>query len=81
MKTFVLTMAAMAAHLVLAQDRADYFPKCSLECLNDATTEATNCALDDGWCWCIQSNYEAIYRKGTLCIVNTCGADVALGQL
>lgn len=81
MKTAVLTFAAVAAQLVAAQSRADYFPSCALDCLAKGTTDATNCAADDAWCWCIQANYEAIYDSSQLCVLNDCGAIVALSKL
>lgn len=81
MKTAVLTFAAVAAQLVAAQSRADYFPSCALDCLAKGTTDATNCAADDAWCWCIQANYEAIYDASQICVLSDCGAVVALSKL
>ncbi|CAM1501486.1 Fc.00g034700.m01.CDS01 [Cosmosporella sp. VM-42] len=81
MKTIILTFATIAAQLVAAQDRADYFPECSLDCLDQGTKDATNCSLDDAWCWCIQSNYEAIYNSATVCVINECGAIEAVNDV
>lgn len=74
--TLLVTGAAVAA----AQKVADYFPECSVDCLADSVSAASDCTLDDAWCICIQATYEAITAHGTSCVMKECGADVAVGK-
>lgn len=73
-------LLAVAAGLVAAQDRAAFLPECSLKCLDEATENVTDCALDDAVCWCVQANYEAIYNSGVACVLQACGAEVSVGE-
>jgi len=77
--TLVLILSALAATSV-AQDRKDYFPECSMKCLDDAIKKATNCSLDDAVCMCVQKNYEDIYNQGVNCVMQACGPDDSIGK-
>jgi hypothetical protein len=83
MKTSSIVFAATVAlsGFASAQKKSDYFPECSLDCLNDATKKATDCDLEDAVCWCVQANYEAIYTAGYACVIKACGNDVAIRKL
>lgn len=72
---FVAFVASTTAQLV-----KDYFPECSVDCVLEATEDATDCDTDDAWCQCIQKNYEAIYDSGLNCVMSDCGADKAVGK-
>lgn len=78
MKFSTFAVWASAIFSTAAQDRADFLPKCALQCLDDATKRVTDCDLDSAVCWCIQSNYEAIYDAGVTCVLDSCGPDKAL---
>jgi cobalamin biosynthesis Mg chelatase CobN len=75
------TAAAVLSGLGAAQKQADFLPECSLDCLDDATKKATDCALDDAVCWCVQENYENIYNAGVACVLQSCGPDRAVGEV
>lgn len=81
MKTNTLLFAASMAVTVAAQSLSDYFPQCSIDCLEDATKKATSCSTTDAVCFCVQSNYEAIYNQGLTCVLKDCGNDVAVGKI
>jgi hypothetical protein len=67
-----------AAGIVAAVTVEQYFPACSVQCLKKAATEATTCSAEDGWCICIFDNYVAIVDEATNCVIQACGADVAV---
>lgn len=79
MKSVSLLLAAAA--LVAAQKAEDYFPECSIDCLEDSVSAVSECTFDDAWCICVQATYEAITAHGTSCVMKECGADVAVGKL
>ncbi|CAH0027844.1 unnamed protein product [Clonostachys rhizophaga] len=79
MKASILIVAALG--LVSGQKKEDYFPECSLNCLNDGTKKATDCSLTDAVCWCVQSNYEAIYDAAVSCVMAACGAGVSVEKV
>ncbi|KAM0454162.1 hypothetical protein ACHAPV_008629 [Trichoderma viride] len=81
MKTTTLLAAASVAGVVAAQSLSDYFPKCSIDCLEEATEQATKCSVTDAVCFCVQSNYEAIYNSGLACVLKDCGKDVAVDKV
>ncbi|KAK3192651.1 hypothetical protein K4F52_001450 [Lecanicillium sp. MT-2017a] len=81
MKSAPLVAAVAFAGAAIAIDRNDYLPECSVKCLDDATTKSTDCSLDDAVCWCVQSNYEAIYNTGVSCVLQECGLDKATGEV
>ncbi|KAL7936449.1 hypothetical protein V8C35DRAFT_295516 [Trichoderma chlorosporum] len=81
MKTASFFLAASMAGAVAAQKLSDYFPQCSLNCLEQGTTSATDCSLGDAVCFCVQSNYEAIYNAELSCVLKDCGADVSVDKV
>ena len=78
MKPCSLLLAAAA--LAAAQDAADYFPECSIDCLEDSVSAVSDCTFDDAWCICVQATYEEVTAHGTSCVMKECGADVAVGE-
>ncbi|KAM6487493.1 hypothetical protein HDV62DRAFT_154898 [Trichoderma sp. SZMC 28011] len=81
MKTTSFLLAASMAGAVVAQKLSDYFPECSLNCLEQGTTSATDCTLGDAVCFCVQSNYEAIYNAELSCVLKDCGASVSVDKV
>ncbi|KAK9439155.1 CFEM domain-containing protein [Metarhizium brunneum] len=81
MKSILLLLACAFTGSVVAQNRKDYFPECSLKCLDQATKQATDCSMDDAVCMCVQKNYEAIYNAGVNCVLQACGPDEAVGKV
>ncbi|KAL7948780.1 hypothetical protein V8C42DRAFT_312312 [Trichoderma barbatum] len=81
MKTTSFLLAASMAGAVVAQKLGDYFPECSLDCLEQGTTSATDCSLTDAVCFCVQSNYEAIYTAELSCVLKACGPDVSVDKV
>lgn len=80
MKSSILILATLAASFTAAEiKKEDYFPECSIDCVNDGTEKATDCSATDAVCWCVQSNYEAIYNQALACVLKECGADKATG--
>ncbi|KAH7022170.1 hypothetical protein EDB80DRAFT_805838 [Ilyonectria destructans] len=78
MKTSIFILTALATSFTAAEvKKEDYFPECSIDCLNDGTEKATDCSTTDAVCWCVQSNYEAIYNQALACVLKECGADKA----
>ncbi|KPM38040.1 hypothetical protein AK830_g8542 [Neonectria ditissima] len=79
MKTTSLILTALATGFVVADvKKEDYFPECSIECLDEGTEKATDCSKSDAVCWCVQSNYEAIYNQAVNCVMEECGPDKAI---
>ena len=79
MKPSVLLLPTALAACAAAQQKQDYFPVCSIDCLDKATEEATDCSTTDAVCICVQANYEAIYNSGVNCVLQACGPDEAIG--
>lgn len=80
MKISDIIITTLASSFVAANvEMKDYFPKCSIDCLEKGTEKATDCKTDDAVCWCMQSNYEAIYNQAVNCVMEACGADDAVG--
>ncbi|KAH6989125.1 hypothetical protein BKA56DRAFT_668309 [Ilyonectria sp. MPI-CAGE-AT-0026] len=78
MKSSIFIFTALATSFTAAEvKKEDYFPECSIDCLNDGTEKATDCSATDAVCWCVQSNYEAIYNQALACVLKECGADKA----
>ncbi|SPO02442.1 uncharacterized protein DNG_05115 [Cephalotrichum gorgonifer] len=75
--TLLITVTAVAA----AQKATDYFPECSIDCLEESVSAVSDCSFDDAWCICVQSTYEAITAHGTSCVMQACGSDVAVGEV
>ena len=80
MKYSAIILAA-AAGVVSAISIGDFVPKCSLDCLTNAISTGTKCALTDPVCQCQVENYQNIYVVGTTCVINACGSDVAISML
>lgn len=72
MRSSFFSLASAFASCAVAQNREDFFPECSLKCLDDATRKATDCSTDDAACMCIQKNYQAIYSAGVSCVLQAC---------
>lgn len=80
MKSSMFILTVLATSFTAAEvKKEDYFPECSIDCLNDGTEKATDCSATDAVCWCVQSNYEAIYNQALACVLKECGADKATG--
>ena len=69
--------AIFAAALARAQSLEDV-PKCAIPCLDDAVKSETDCAVDDYACICPQ--FDAVQGAATGCVLDACGADVALSM-
>ncbi|KAL1862783.1 hypothetical protein VTK73DRAFT_6642 [Phialemonium thermophilum] len=80
MKSFVPTLL-LAAGLAAAQSLTDFFPQCSIKCLEDGVKDATDCSIDDGVCMCIFDNYAAAVDDATQCVLSTCGNEVAVNTV
>lgn len=76
MKYSAVIVAAVAA-VASAQD-ISIFPACSLPCILDAISSATNCQATDYPCVC--RNMDALTAAATGCVVDKCGIDVATGK-
>jgi len=76
MKYSLVALALAAA--VHAQTRAD-IPKCALPCLDDSITANSDCKTTDYTCVC--KNFDAIRGAATSCVIDKCGADVALNKV
>ncbi|KAK0652859.1 hypothetical protein B0T16DRAFT_388049 [Cercophora newfieldiana] len=74
------TPAVLAAFigLVAAQDLS-VIPACAKQCIDDAVTSGTKCALTEIPCIC--NSIEAVTAGATACVLAACGADVAIGQV
>lgn len=77
MKYSAVIVAALAA-VASAQD-ISIFPSCSLPCILNAISTATNCQATDYPCVC--KNMDALTAAATSCVVQACGIDVATGML
>lgn len=73
MKYAFVALALAAA--VQAQTRED-IPSCALPCLDDAVASESSCKTTDIPCIC--ENFTKIRGAATSCILEKCGADVAL---
>ncbi|KAI0100464.1 hypothetical protein F4776DRAFT_521366 [Hypoxylon sp. NC0597] len=74
---YAVAAAALAA-ISSAQSLSD-IPQCAIPCINDARTSSTNCAADDYACIC--RNKDALTAAATSCVLTSCGAEVATGQV
>ena len=68
-------VAVVLAAAVHAQTRVD-IPKCALPCLDDSITANSDCKTTDYVCVC--KNFDTIRGDATSCVIDKCGADVAL---
>lgn len=67
--------------LAVSQSIGDSVPAFAAPCLTSGVTSATTCSVMDAACQCTSSNYQAIYTAALACVLNGCGADVAIGQV
>ncbi|PTB35655.1 hypothetical protein M441DRAFT_62699 [Trichoderma asperellum CBS 433.97] len=71
-------LAVTFAALAQAQTRAD-IPSCALPCLDAAVTANTKCSTTDYACIC--KDFSAVQTSATSCVIEKCGADVALNKV
>ncbi|KAI0879895.1 uncharacterized protein GGS22DRAFT_102951 [Annulohypoxylon maeteangense] len=76
MKCAVITL--VLATFASAQSLSD-IPQCALPCIDSARTSSTSCSNSDYACIC--KNKDAITGAATSCVLQSCGADVATGQV
>lgn len=74
---FSLAVLALIAS-VQAQSRSD-IPSCALPCLDDAIESETDCKTTDYVCVC--KNFDDVRSKATSCVIDKCGADVAINEV
>ncbi|KAJ3457718.1 hypothetical protein MRS44_014859 [Fusarium solani] len=74
---FSLAVLALIAS-VQAQSRSD-IPSCALPCLDDAIESETDCKTTDYTCVC--KNFDDVRSKATSCVIEKCGADVAINKV
>ncbi|KAJ9148321.1 hypothetical protein NKR23_g5205 [Pleurostoma richardsiae] len=79
MKFLALVLAA--AGLVASQSIDQYFPSCSVDCLEKGVADASDCNVEDAWCICVYDTYVAVVNAATSCVIQECGADVATGEV
>lgn len=77
MKYSVAVVAAVAG-LTSAQD-IGIIPACAQPCIISAVQSSTNCAVTDYPCICTNEN--ALIAAASPCVIQSCGADVATGQV
>lgn len=73
---------AFAAVALAAVARAQSFsdiPECAVPCLTDAIASETDCGADEFPCIC--ANFEDIQGVATGCVLEECGAEVALNEV
>ncbi|CAP72989.1 uncharacterized protein PODANS_2_4130 [Podospora anserina S mat+] len=71
---YTAALLALAA-AVSAQD-ISIFPECSLDCIISGIGSGTSCELTDFACVC--ENTQSLITSATPCVLEACGADVAL---
>ncbi|KPM37834.1 hypothetical protein AK830_g8741 [Neonectria ditissima] len=69
-----LALAATAR----AQSRDD-IPKCALDCLDKGIESETSCSTTDYTCVC--KNFSKVQAVATSCVIDACGADVAVNDV
>ncbi|KAI6781180.1 hemoglobin and hemoglobin-haptoglobin-binding protein-like protein [Emericellopsis cladophorae] len=70
--------AAILAAVVKAQT-IDDVPSCAVPCLDEAIASETDCDTTDYACVC--ENFEAVQGVATACVIEECGATVALNEV
>ncbi|TPX14718.1 uncharacterized protein E0L32_005113 [Thyridium curvatum] len=78
LNALVLSAASLVAGQVLLKD---YFPQCSITCLENGARSSTTCDPSDGVCVCVFDNYVKIVDAATACVMQACGSDVAVTQI
>lgn len=77
MKAVLVALAAIGVKTVVGQIKAeDYFPECSLECI-EAGVASTDCDPNDSICLCTRTNRYAVYNHAEQCVIAACGFDFA----
>lgn len=76
----LVAFLTLVVGLTAAQSLGGSVPACAIPCLTAATTAATTCSVTDAACQCKVDNYKAIYVAALNCVLDNCGADVALGK-
>jgi hypothetical protein len=79
MKLFLAVLSFAAA--VVGQSIGDAVPACAGSCLVGAITSTTSCAITDPACQCTVANFRAVYTAALNCVLDACGAGVALSTL
>ncbi|UPL01966.1 hypothetical protein LCI18_012900 [Fusarium solani-melongenae] len=74
---FSLAVVALIAS-VQAQSLSDV-PSCALPCLDDAIESETDCKTTDLVCVC--KDFDKVRSKATSCVIDKCGADVAINKV
>ncbi|KAK4645729.1 hypothetical protein QC761_204130 [Podospora bellae-mahoneyi] len=74
---YTAALLALAA-AVSAQD-ISIFPECSLDCIISGIGSGTSCELTDFACVC--ENTQSLITSATPCVLEACGADVALNEV
>ena len=74
MKFSAAILPALVA--VASAQSLDIFPDCALKCIQDAVGTATKCDLADFACVC--KSMDTLTAAATPCVLEKCGADVAL---
>ncbi|KAJ3476877.1 hypothetical protein NLG97_g8992 [Lecanicillium saksenae] len=70
-------VAATLFTLAVAQSASD-IPSCAKPCLDDAVTKGTKCSTTDYACIC--PHISELQGAATSCVLEKCGADVALSK-
>lgn len=76
MKYSLVTLALVAA--AQAQSRSD-IPECAIPCLDKAIESETSCNIKDYVCVC--ENFSKVRGIATTCVIEKCGADVAVNKV
>lgn len=71
--------AIVLAAVAQAQTLGD-IPSCAVPCLDDAVSANTSCATTDVACICKPDNFAKVQGAATSCVIEKCGADVALSM-
>lgn len=80
MKSTALILAAFGLKAIAGQEITDYFPECSVDCINDVLYTSTSCSEGDLVCLCLHSNQYKIYAAAQECAIAACGFDVAQSE-
>ena len=77
-----LSLAVLSfAAAVVGTSIGDAVPACAGTCLVGAITSATSCAITEAACQCTVDNFRTVYTAALNCVLDACGADVALSML
>jgi hypothetical protein len=73
----LFAIVSLAAATV-AQSIGDSVPACAASCLTGAITSTTSCAITEAACQCTAANFRTVYTAALNCVLDACGADVAI---